>query len=390
MSTEKKLKTYSKSVTQRPEVVAITCPLWHPYDHMNSWHAEGWTEYELLRAARPRFADHRQPLEPEWGYYDESDPAWQSREIDLAADHGVDVFLVDWYWYSGVRIMEETLERGFLRAPNRGRLKFALMWANHPWEDYFPAPFGSEWNSWLPIRHSAADFLRMIGYAIEHYFREPNYWRVDGRLFLSLFAPRRLIDSLGGPSACRAVLDEANRLLHRHDLPSLYLQGMLDAPDQVSALREAGFDATGNYNVVSCPEVRTDGTMDYGDIMRAHRSHWNDMRGQTLPMTPIVTMGWDVTPRCLPEVPWPFPPDPRTGKPGYPYIPIITGNTPQRFGELCEQAMEASRHPDSLNAVFINAWNEWTEASYLLPEKRTGTAYLEALLGAFGGRQSPA
>ena len=34
-------------------------------------------------------------------------------------------------------------------------------------------------------------------------------------------------------------------------------------------------------------------------------------------------------------------------------------------------------------AVMLNAWNEWTEGSYLLPEKRTGTAYLEALRRVF-------
>jgi len=30
------------------------------------------------------------------------------------------------------------------------------------------------------------------------------------------------------------------------------------------------------------------------------------------------------------------------------------------------------------------AWNEWTEGSYLLPEERTGTLYLEAIQKVFG------
>jgi hypothetical protein len=101
----------------------------------------------LLKSAVARFEGHHQPLEPEWGCFDESDPAWADREVVLTADHGISVFLFDWYWYSGVRIMEEALERGFLHAPNPNRLKFALMWANHHWADYFPAPFGQKWNS---------------------------------------------------------------------------------------------------------------------------------------------------------------------------------------------------------------------------------------------------
>ena len=36
---------------------------------------------------------------------------------------------------------------------------------------------------------------------------------------------------------------------------------------------------------------------------------------------------------------------------------------------------------------FINAWNEWTEGMYLLPEKKYGTAYLEALRDALGSNK---
>jgi hypothetical protein len=34
--------------------------------------------------------------------------------------------------------------------------------------------------------------------------------------------------------------------------------------------------------------------------------------------------------------------------------------------------------------IIINAWNEWTEGSYLLPDTKTGTKYLEAIKNTFG------
>jgi hypothetical protein len=71
----------------RPEVAAIYCPLWHRYDHMDAWHGYGWCEWELVKTAPPRFPGHYQPLRPSWGFFDESDPKWSQREIDLAADH---------------------------------------------------------------------------------------------------------------------------------------------------------------------------------------------------------------------------------------------------------------------------------------------------------------
>ena len=109
---------------RRPEVVAVYYPHWHSYDHGSAWKGEGWTEWEGVKAAVPRFPGHEQPLRPTWGYFDESDPKWSAREIDLAVDHGIDVFLFDWYWYSGVKNMEEALERGFLRAANGERMNW--------------------------------------------------------------------------------------------------------------------------------------------------------------------------------------------------------------------------------------------------------------------------
>ena len=40
---------------------------------------------------------------------------------------------------------------------------------------------------------------------------------------------------------------------------------------------------------------------------------------------------------------------------------------------------QARKSPLGPKAIFINAWNEWTEGMYLLPEKRYGTGYLKAL-----------
>ena len=148
------------------QVASYYFPNYHPNDARNlKLKGPSWSEWELVKAARPRFPGHRQPNVPLWGYTDESDPSEMARKIAAAADHGIDAFIFDWYWYSGVRIMEEALERGFLRAPNRHRLKFTIMFTNHDWADYFPAPFDKPWNMWLPSRPTRHDLERWIDYA---------------------------------------------------------------------------------------------------------------------------------------------------------------------------------------------------------------------------------
>jgi len=379
--------------------MAIYCPLWHRYPHMDAWKGEGWTEWTLLQNATPRFKGHYQPLRPTWGCFDETDPKWSAKEIDLAADHGIDVFLVDWYWYNGVKLMEETLERGLLRAPNRRRVRFALMWANHHWADYFPAPYTGTWNWWLPSRHSLRDLENVIDYGIEHYFRQPNYWRLEDRLFFSVHLPVRFIEALGGSEKTKRALRRMDRRLHARGLPAMHWNCMTNEAARVPELKSAGFQSVTTYNVKASGKIGpTDEPIEqYEDIMKAHRRHWHAMSQTALPHFPVVTVGWDVTPRCRKDVPWPFKPSP-TGCPNlpfpdpsapgervYPYIHVVVGNTPQRFERLCRNVFQHLRETQATpRVVLLNAWNEWTEGCFLLPEKRYGDGYLKAIRNAFG------
>ena len=42
------------------------------------------------------------------------------------------------------------------------------------------------------------------------------------------------------------------------------------------------------------------------------------------------------------------------------------------------------RHPTSHPVITINAWNEWTEGSALLPDTDHGLGYLEAIKRVLG------
>ena len=50
---------------------------------------------------------------------------------------------------------------------------------------------------------------------------------------------------------------------------------------------------------------------------------------------------------------------------------------------MTKERME-KRVGEQLPMVTINAWNEWTEGSYLEPDTRYGMGYLEAIREVFG------
>lgn len=175
--------------------VAYNFPSWHPSPYMEKYFGKGWTEFVTLRLAHRQFPGHLQPKQPLWGTFypgrpksfDEADPLWAEKEIELASGAGIYAFMIDWYWHMGVQWYQEQLEQGFLRASNRQKLKFAIMWANHNWENLYPAPEYGKAAVLNPMTYSESDMERVAEYCIEHYFRQPNYLQIDGQPVFAIF-----------------------------------------------------------------------------------------------------------------------------------------------------------------------------------------------------------
>jgi hypothetical protein len=97
---------------ERYEVGVYYFPNYHIDPRNEKRYGRGWTEWELVKAARPRFPGHAQPKVPLWGHEDEADPAVMARKIDAAADHGINHFIFDWYWHDQGPFLDRCLWNG--------------------------------------------------------------------------------------------------------------------------------------------------------------------------------------------------------------------------------------------------------------------------------------
>jgi hypothetical protein len=91
-------------------------------------------------------------------------------------------------------------------------------------------------------------------------------------------------------------------------------------------------------------------------------------------------MGWDSSPRTVQSDVF--------SNAGYPFTPTLSGNTPDAFRDALARAKAfLDARPDVSKILTINAWNEWTEGSYLEPDTVHGMGYLEAIRDVFGQYQ---
>ncbi|MHB1295804.1 MAG: glycoside hydrolase family 99-like domain-containing protein [Anaerolineae bacterium] len=348
----------------------------------------GWTEHVLRQAARPWFPGHRQPRSPLWGEQDEADPLVMARQIDLAADYGVDAFIYDWYWYGGRPALHEGLEQGFLRAANRERVKFAVMWCPHDWP-IWTLDMLTDGTLNRPIvrpgPETAADVRRSFSYLMSRYFHEPNYWRIEEKPVVVIWELARL-ERLFGQTGVRSFLDELRAEAGRLGHAGIHFHASSAASASlIDHFATAGFDSYGDYNtIVSVHRAVAAGqpTVSYArcaaDVVRRH---WAEREAASpLPYFPNVGVGWDHTPRHRAPDCWPPPAD-------WPGLPIVVDDTPAAFEALLKASMGyINTRVVGPKILTLGCWNEWTEGHYLLPDTDRGMGMLYALARARGRR----
>lgn len=337
---------------------------------------EGTGEWEVIKKGTPRFEGHYQPRLPLWGYEMDNDPKVVERWIDVAVDHGVNVFVYDWYWYDGGPFLESALNDGFLKAKNNSKMQFYIMWANHDvkrnyWNVHkFKDDTSLLWKGAVDWEN----FKIIVDRVINQYFKQSNYFKIDGKPVFSIFSIENLLESFGGSveETCKA-LDYFREKVKKAGFPDLHIQwnqggGSVMSKETATRfaqrVKDMGFNSVAMYNMGGLNEDY----LVYGSNSLKIREQLDSILD--VPVFPCVSIGWDDTPRF-----------PEKGKKDV----VHYHNTPVSFAALLFKAKEyADNHPDQPKLISINAWNEWVEGSYLLPDMLNGFGYLKSVKKVFG------
>ena len=213
------------------------------------------------------------------------------------------------------------------------------------------------------------------------YFKEENYYCIDGCPVYMIFEIDNLIRSFGTTQELKKGLDLFREKTKNAGFNGLHLQCVMWKgriynwlPDDdvckgktlIEVLNYLGFDSVTNYNWGG--SLNLDG--DYNKLTDEYIQKINE-DSRKITYYPNLTIGWDNNVRFQNFIPG-----------------VVTGNTPENFMRACEMVKEfadkdiSDGHMKS-PLITVNSWNEWTETSYLEPDDLYGYGYLEAIKNIF-------
>lgn len=356
-----------KEVSEDPEYI-VSAYIW-PSCHDDAlanrelWD-KGEGEWEIIRRAQPQFEGQYQPKVPLWGYEMDDDPKVMERWIDLASSHGVNTFAFDWYWFDHQSFLESCLDEGFLKAENRMKMHFYVMWANHSvprnyWNAYRHGDDDSQlWDGAVGWDDFKNIVDRLIGY-----FKEPNYLKLDGKPLFTLYQLKNFVNGFGSMDSAAKAMDYLRDKVREAGFPGLHLQLVTQGdpkPFTLEGVRALGVNSVTFYN---WEYPFPDDYILWGENYWKRVEKWNE--ALDVPFFANASINFDDSPRY----------------PNGDYHGALKYNvTPEAFAGFLQRAKDyADSRPDQPKMITIYAFNEWVEAAYLLPDIRNGFSYIDAV-----------
>lgn len=371
-------------------LIAFYLPQYHCFPENDEWWGTGFTEWTNVKKAKQFFKWQYQPRVPYNDRYYNLESEFQktmSWQISIAKKYGVYGFCFYHYWFkNGKKLMEKPIE-SFLNNKELN-IPFCISWANEPWTRAWD---GGSSNIIMPQEYGdKTEWGKHFEYLLS-FFEDKRYIKEDGKPMLIIYR-MEIIPQLDD------MLSYWNELAIKSGFNGLHIvsQGsaygnflvksslvnsfILYEPGYTQA--EFSFDRTeGAFKnhlksprlglsllfqkiktnfakLLKIDNVRMNTTILNYDLFWKHILK----RKYTSLMYPGAFVDWDNTPR-------------RGAKGGR----VFKGSNPRKFAKYMQLLIQKVKQEASSDFLFIDAWNEWAEGTYLEPDKKNEYGYLEAL-----------
>lgn len=354
------------------KLIAFYLPQFHEIPENNEWWGEGFTEWTNTRKAKPLFKGHNQPREPLYdNYYNLLDSAAKSWQAEIAKQYGIYGFCYYHYWFKGKMLLEKPLEQ--IIETGEPDLPFCLSWANEPWTRAWD---GGEKRILMAQDYgNEADWEEHFYYLLKA-FKDDRYIRVDNKPLFVIYRSKSI-------PHCEEMLVLWNALAKKNGLDGLYFVNTLTSfeinKEDTSFQAQIEFEPM--YTLSHGWPMRWRVMRKIKTILRK----WFERHGYSVPRRFLHTVDYDslwqqILKRTSPLrktfpgsfVDWDNSPRKQS------MACIVIGASPEKYESYLHKQICRADNLYKSEFMFINAWNEWAEGTYLEPDKRYGLEYLEA------------
>lgn len=337
--------------------IAFYLPQFHTFKENDEWWGKGFTEWTNTKKSKPRFEGHYQPREPhdDFGYYFLDNEDTIKKQVKLAKEHGLYGFAFYYYWFSGKTLMTKPIDL-FLK-DKKETFKFCLCWANENWTRRWD---GLDKEVLIKQDYTEEDKYNFIK-DIKEYITNDRYIKVDDKPLIMVYNP----DEIPDYENMIEVWRQTARDLGIGELYIVQKQCIGNYEDKCTKCVDGEFDfaPTGFAHEGCRIECKyTSKAYDYKqlvddiDHMYKEFNPYKDFYFSS-------TMGWDNAARRKKD------------------YKVYCNYNPYSFYKWIRYTIRETRRrlPKDKRFIFINAWNEWAEGTYLEPDKKFGYTNINTL-----------
>jgi len=322
---------------------------------------DGWSgglnDYHLTQLRNGPDGSGREPLSG----WEDATACEVEQQLAWARSYGVSFFLWDWYYpptlgacHSACWYLNKALDTYRTLSDHHG-VGYAIIYVDSDPFTVGPADWGDGIQRWVQL------------------FLDPDYVRVDGKPLFMVIDLYNMYQAFGAShAAVKDALDQLRAAAVQKGLPGVFVVGgfgvFTGAAGQdwrfydLASYENEGYDAFSIYSYGQAPAPGA-GMQPFSILEDTASWVWAETLTHTsLPTIPVATIGWDTRPENFEELPAVFPPmwfDP---------LPTEAAGLVRSAVNWAEAHPEA--RPESAPApplIFIDAWNELLEGSYLVP-----------------------
>lgn len=332
-------------------------PQYHTFKENDEWWGKGFMEWTNTKKAKPLFDGHYQPRTPhkDFGYYTLDNIETIKKQVKLAKQHKIYGFIFYYYWFSGKRLMEKPVDL-FLKDKSID-FPFCFCWANENWTRTWD---GLEDDVLIKQDYKKDDYRKFIK-DIKKYLLDDRYIKIDGKPVIMIYNPDAIPNY-------KELVTKWRKYAQEEGIGDLYIiskNKFASSDYKYSEFIDASFDFPPHgvgHNAARIADLNSIRVFNYekivDDIEHLYKEHF--------PLKPFyysITMGWDNSAR-------------RTE--GYTIYYNYSLESYYKWLKIIIRETRR-RNDEDHRFIFVNAWNEWAEGTYLEPDEKYGYANINTL-----------